>query len=1162
MADDSSLPSDDSKMQKPTETSQESTTDAFAAHWQPTDTHSLLPGNLPLTRPARAYERKPSSPFTRRQVRVGKVWKRAAALPATRRESVASPGAGGGLAGKSMRRLKGQEESRQSPLKPVKKICLPAGSGGERGVRPQVALWEGRGSGGEGRKIVTRSGRRAAVAGDGEEGLVELAEEGTEGGLVDEIEGAHGAEEEDAEGTLVEVLDEDGMPMEGGGFAGDGEGWLDVEAEELGDDPEIERTLVQPDDGSGFSEVHDSVVSSQGEASDKQKAEDAEQGQGSTAVDEIATENAITSPNERKATEDTTPIHAQNTALDSPSAHLTRDDAPLPEGFVSPVKRAPRTSRRTVKEALAARRRTLPVQFAPAIVPEQLAADASHTDLPMETIDQSVEQHDSSSLQVLTPTKDASQLADKDGQGDLPSARSASMTTSPAFRPQTGEMVQPLSAEEAWEDVSEDEEQVETTENLPEDEPSLETLPVGAKNLLSEAEHDSTEHIDMFQDGDDLSQTASSKTITVTPTTLDTPTDDMAVESQSPFHVRKSPRRKSSSPIKSQHAVLKGKDVPHLVAFSPIKRVEVHLSTHDIPDLALPEAPTMSKDTAIALDDASPELASPVQRSSSAPPEEPKMSPHRPNKPRVSDDTALLQAFLSRAAANKSTKRATTARRESASNRRDSETVKQALASPAKPEVLGDLDPNSSSPRKPAGLEDMPNSEPIEEVYKPFSSGQDEGTNIEQAPKKRRSTRDKKKPAQNPISDNSSHPSPPNRIAVRGRADPIVLKKTEAHQLALTTKNNTRKNKGTSVLPQLRLTKLTTEVPPEAQNVPETSEQPATGKRGIRWDETLTYFFEAPSQPALLELGNSDSAPQLQAESIPMDTTEEDHEPQPPPPAETPSKPKVRRLKAPKATAASTAAGKTATAQPTAPAPPPPTTETPLTRKQRSRIATPAAKASTNNISPEAPIDANSNTPAPSTTNSTAPSSSLPRKRPAPQPSKLPSLVPSNSSLLGQGKGSLPAPNISTSGNGNGKGNGNGNGNGGPLEGCGAGLIASPAKKRRTAAGTTAGTGSRAKSGLTGPKFGGAGAGAEAEFGNDGLGSGPATGLASPAKKFRSKIGGFSASSAGALPEDAGAAAAAAAAAGGGEGRGTRSAALSSSGVGVGLSSPAKRRRR
>ena len=67
-------------------------------------------------------------------------------------------------------------------------------------------------------------------------------------------------------------------------------------------------------------------------------------------------------------------------------------------------------------------------------------------------------------------------------------------------------------------------------------------------------------------------------------------------------------------------------------------------------------------------------------------------------RPRISDDTAILHAFLNRAAANR--KQPSVSKRESLENQKDSNVVRQALASPAKAEVLAELDPNSPSPHK------------------------------------------------------------------------------------------------------------------------------------------------------------------------------------------------------------------------------------------------------------------------------------------------------------------------------------------------------------------------------------------------------------------------------------------------------------------------------
>lgn len=1134
MADPVSLSDNDtapSEQQQDTPTTDET---SFAAQWQPTDTSSLHAGNLPLTRPPRAYERKPASPFTRRQIRVGKVWKRAAALPsgkATRRDMGESPTNGWGNA---MRRLRGDVEvPQQSPLKAVKKRCLSPVDGGEGRVRPEVALWEGREGGGEGRKIVTRSGRVDATARN--EDLVELAEEGMQGGLVDELEGSEQEEgEEEVEGTITEVMDEDGRVLEGGDGEEDGEDWADLELEEpydMGLGPD--HPLANSNSGSASSDVHDSFMSFQKDATNPPGKADSDGERPLSATNQQDTTQEPLETSNEQETLDQPPVAAQTPIESIRPVHAGVDNSTIPEGFVSPVKRAPRTSRRTVKEAMAARRRTLPVQFAAAVAPEQPTVSFAATHMPTEaTIGIVEEQSPAPPKAAAEPTVNVSESLPKEthltpDKQETTTASEVAQVETPTPSPLQPDGLVPQGAEEeVWEDISENEEQRDAAENLVDDSTYREQHLTGDTSSVGTTRDDPL--------GDEGPEQVTSPSSTAESTRFKSPKQNTGMGEHPTFRVRNMPRRRSSSPIKKLHTILKANEVPHLVAFSPIKRVEAYFSANDVSAHDPAGAHKWEDDTAMEdVDHESPEMASPFQRSFSAPPEEPKMSPHRPSRPRVSDDTALLQAFLSRAAANKDTKRATTARRESASNRRDSETVKQALASPAKSEVLAVLDPNSSTPRKGVGREEKIEYKPIKQTEEPTNKGGEEEISYEDAPKKRRSTRDRKKTPQDAQSTTPSHSSPPNKIAVRGRADPIVLKKTDAQELAITTRNNTRKNKGGSVLPQQRLTKLAIEVPLEAQNIPEDGKEPAANrKRGIKWDETLTYFFDNPAQPGLLELGSSDSAPQFQTESVPLSSAEDGVQ-QPPPPAETPSKPKSRKLKTPNPTAAS-AAAKAAVIAMSTPAAPEPTpisasTNAPATRQQRSRIATPASKSaatapateSAKHIASE-PTPQTTSTTTNTNTKSTQPSA-LPQKRRT-QASKLPAPAASTTaSITAVSKEASTAANAS--------------------------FIASPAKKRRAPPSAPAPP-LNAK-GIAAPKFvvptpeppG------RSEGGSGVSGASDASGLASPAKKPSGKIGlggeGLGGGDGGSREE----------------GRGIRSGS-SGFGLGSGLASPARRRRR
>ena len=312
---------------------------------------------------------------------------------------------------------------------------------------------------------------------------------------------------------------------------------------------------------------------------------------------------------------------------------------------------------------------------------------------------------------------------------------------------------------------------------------------------------------------------------------------------------------------------------------------------------------------------------SPVKRSTSAPPEESPAQETRP-RPRISDDTAILRAFLNRAAATKKPM----AKRESITNRRDSDTVRQALASPSKSDVLMELDPNSPSPRK----ESPENTE----FAKPISTSpsQDKAmteTKDDDKPA-RRSSRSRARPA---LLLNQMVPEQPargpNKITIRGPADQLPLKRSEVQEMSAVTRSNTRKNKGQAIMPLERLPELAAELAGEGSQLTEKEIPPNSKGRSVRWDQTLAYFQEHPSEPSSLEIEKVD-APVL-AGDLPQDqnpmTTEA--------PPLSPTKTRSRRTRPTPSTTDSTEAKASPDdeAKPKAAAPAP---------KRKSRIATPA----------------------------------------------------------------------------------------------------------------------------------------------------------------------------------------------------------------------------
>ncbi|GAM87790.1 hypothetical protein ANO11243_058180 [Dothideomycetidae sp. 11243] len=321
------------------------------------------------------------------------------------------------------------------------------------------------------------------------------------------------------------------------------------------------------------------------------------------------------------------------------------------------------------------------------------------------------------------------------------------------------------------------------------------------------------------------------------------------------------------------------------------------------------------------------EVPSIVTRASSAPARE-TISKEERSRPRLSDDTAILHAFLSRAAANK---KPAMARRESLTNRRDSGMIRQALASPAKPEVLAERDTNSPLPQKAmrsdSGEDSADSCEKAEKAESPSKADSEE----EHRPT-RRSSRSRAKPSL--LLDQMTVPAKtvPNKITIRGTMDAVPLKRSEVQGLAAQTRSNTRKNKGQSVMPLLRLSKLVGEVVASESQAEDAGSESSGNGKNVRWDETLEYFSKAPG-----ETGD--------AEKVALGTSAAQE-------TDTPSSPdkgrssRRTRVKIDTPTATPTVQQQQQDQpQPessTAPSAPPKATPLPAPSKRRSRIATPA----------------------------------------------------------------------------------------------------------------------------------------------------------------------------------------------------------------------------
>ncbi|RMY60497.1 hypothetical protein D0863_11576 [Hortaea werneckii] len=755
------------------ESTDSGTEDRFHAQWQQEDTAHLQPSNLPIARVQRAWERRPLSPLSRRKLRVGKVWKRplqAQNHAVTRPTPTTEDGSENDQRG--TKRFK-TCSSVNSPLKPVKKLCMDS----DYGLAPRVAVWDGRPAGSPTRKIVTRS---RFASGNTDEELLELDEdEAGEGNAQDEEE------------SKIEFFDDQGAVLDEDGA--DGGAWEDEEV--------YDPTMMHLEDA-----VHHEEVSRDGH--DGQQASEADTVHQKQADSPIEPSDQ---PEEITAEQKDNVQGAQQASEHAPSAFTaTHQAADLPEGFVSPVRQRRKLRAGSFKKASGSRRETLPAQFAPpseSPVTTEMIRDAQMPEVENAVAPNSVpSSHAKAPTHAMPDPIDAPQHADAG-----------------------------LGAENEWEDVEYEAEtmsshhpQTSTHEEADDDHSTSFVLPVDSLGGAPAS--------DLQTEGKEQDQPESESPQDLPPSSANTaglPPPKSAL--------RHSPRRKSTSPLKPS-ALAPRADQPHYVAFTPIKQSTLSVYK-DMPDSRGQDEESTPPSNTSSVESSSSSLP---DRALSAPAEEPsQMSPRRQSKPpRVSDDTALLQAFLNRAAERRSGRRVSATEQEALFHRRDSDVVKAALASPGKAldgtgthEVLGELDSNRHSPKRTASTQSEATDKDVEMNDKPVDShtaaepvsseGEAQHQELSEDPVEeaqlaasntrpgstssaaRRSDRSRRKPQA--LAQQAT--TGPSRITIRGPHQTNAgisesNKRTEAQELALATKNNTRKNKGGSVLPMQRLNKL------------------------------------------------------------------------------------------------------------------------------------------------------------------------------------------------------------------------------------------------------------------------------------------------------------------------------------------------------------------
>jgi hypothetical protein len=215
------------------------------------------------------------------------------------------------------------------------------------------------------------------------------------------------------------------------------------------------------------------------------------------------------------------------------------------------------------------------------------------------------------------------------------------------------------------------------------------------------------------------------------------------------------------------------------------------------------------------------------------------------------EDAALLSEFLSRAQAKRAANAAMVSNEEKDARQKKEEG--QMLSSPAvQPRrALEELDVNSPS-IKPA------TSTPVKAEKLPESPDAEGPTDNTSSPTVARRRSSRTKPTEQ---TRSLRPSVPNQIPVRraNGTEFVFLQRTEAQELALTTRKNTRRNKGNALLPRYLLQAIvkqerkdeTTQpfAQIEGKDEPRRSRKHATGPKQVCWkeDQLVEYATENKS---------------------------------------------------------------------------------------------------------------------------------------------------------------------------------------------------------------------------------------------------------------------------------------------------------------------------
>ncbi|KAL9093134.1 MAG: hypothetical protein Q9159_000493 [Coniocarpon cinnabarinum] len=297
-------------------------------------------------------------------------------------------------------------------------------------------------------------------------------------------------------------------------------------------------------------------------------------------------------------------------------------------------------------------------------------------------------------------------------------------------------------------------------------------------------------------------------------------------------------------------------DTGLIQAPSPDLSVNSHTSSPSTPK-ASPGPKTELEHTTSPASLRSPQLHSP--------PDAAVFTPSQTSKLPLNDDETLLHDFLARSKASKAAKIAS---QEQAAQRRDSDAIKNALSNQL---PLDEVTVNATPPLK---SQTEASADPlIEETNGGMCSPTlvlDFNPPVVPAPPEeppaagspKQSKRRKRHTTKN-SDDNEDELTAPTRISLRHPPHvPTVARKTEAQQLALSTRTNTRFNRGSAVPVKKMLDRMKSGVPAAEEEAEISEEKNTNGKREVRWREELVSYFMEKQRPMQMGEGieNADAS--------------------------------------------------------------------------------------------------------------------------------------------------------------------------------------------------------------------------------------------------------------------------------------------------------------